>query len=123
MKLHTDAPNSLNTVTAYGDGFIEINARRHETAVLVTPTAPVEDWPAANFEALAAEQFEAVLAHSPEVVILGTGAKQRFIHPRLIAQLIARRIGVECMDTKAACRTYNILMAEGRSVAGVFLLG
>ncbi|WP_028311175.1 Mth938-like domain-containing protein [Derxia gummosa] len=122
MKLHTDALNSLNTVTAYGDGYIEINARRHETSVLVTPEQAVAAWPARDFDALAAEQFEAVLERSPEVVILGTGPKQRFVHPRLVAALIARRIGVECMDTQAACRTYNILMAEGRNVAGVFLL-
>ena len=122
MKLQTDATNSLNTVTAYGDGYIDINARRQENAVIVTPEAPVAPFAVERFDDIAAEHFEPVLALSPELVIFGTGAKQRFIHPRLISALIARRIGVECMDTQAACRTYNILMAEGRNVAAVFLL-
>ncbi len=56
------------------------------------------------------------------MVILGTGARQRFIHPRLIAALTARRVGVETMDNQAACRTYNILMAEGRRVALALIL-
>jgi uncharacterized protein len=59
----------------------------------------------------------AIAAHSPDLLILGTGAKQRFAHPRLINGLLTRGIGVECMDNQAACRTYNILMTEGRKVA------
>jgi uncharacterized protein len=68
-----------------------------------------------------ASHFDAVLAAEPEVVLLGTGARQRFAHPRLTAALIARRIGVESMDTGAACRTYNILMTEGRKVLAALL--
>ena len=72
--------------------------------------------PAPTFESITAEHFDIIGADSPDVVILGTGAKQRFIHPRLTAALTMRRIGVECMDSQAACRTYNILMGEGRKV-------
>jgi uncharacterized protein len=65
---------------------------------------------------LKAEHFEAIAADKPDVVILGTGERQRFVHPRLVASLSALRIGVESMDSHAACRTYNILMGEGRKV-------
>ena len=65
--------------------------------------------------------FEAMLALTPEVVLLGTGSRQRFAHPRLHACLSAARIGLECMDTGAACRTYNILMAEGRRVLAALI--
>ena len=60
--------------------------------------------------------FDAIAADKPDVVILGTGEQQRFVHPRLVASLSNLRIGVESMDSHAACRTYNILMGEGRKV-------
>ena len=122
MKLHADQPNALNTITAYGPGYIEINAVRHETSVLVMPKGDIRPWPAARFEDLTAGQFEALLALGPEVVLLGTGDKLRFPHPRLTAALASRHIGVDAMDLQAACRTYNILMAEGRKVAAVLLI-
>ena len=103
------------------DLWLQVNARRYEHALLVTPDAPVEAWPPADFQALRAEHFEAIAAHAPEIVLLGTGAAQRFPHPRLSASLAARRIAVEAMDTGAACRTYNILMAEGRKVLAALL--
>ena len=121
MKLHANRDTALNTVTAYGAGWLEINARRYEHAVLVMPEAPVQAWPATRFEELTVAHFDAILASDPEVVLLGTGARQRFPHPRLAAALTARRIGVEAMDTGAACRTYNILMAEGRKVLAALL--
>ena len=68
-----------------------------------------------------AADFEQILALRPEVVLLGTGARQRFAHPRLYASLSAARIGLEMMDTGAACRTYNILMAEGRKVLAALI--
>lgn len=121
MKLHAQRPTPLNTVTAYGAGYVEINARRYEHAVLVQPESPVEAWAPVRFEDLTADHFEAIAAHAPEVVLLGTGAGQRFPHPRLTAALAERRIGVEAMDTGAACRTYNILMTEGRRVLAALL--
>ena len=76
-----------------------------------------------RFEDLSAEHFERIAADKPDVVILGTGERQRFIHPRLIASLSELRIGVECMDNQAACRTYNILMGEGRKVTLALVIG
>ena len=116
MKLHPDKATSLNTFTGYGEGFVEVNARRHDGGLVMMPQGPVHPWPVDGFEALTAEHFDALAGHGPELVLLGTGARQRFPHPSLLRGLASRRIGVEAMDTRAACRTYNILMTEGRQV-------
>ena len=121
LKLHADLNPALNTVTAYGDGWVEINRTRHEGALVVRPEGEILPWPVTGFDALESAHFEALLEHSPEVVIFGTGARQRFPHPRLVASLARVRIGVEVMATGAACRTYNILMGEGRRVVAVIL--
>jgi uncharacterized protein len=89
--------------------------------VLLTP-GRVEPWPVASFEALHEGDFERLRALEPEVALLGTGSRQRFPHPRLSRSLNEARIGLEVMTTAAACRTYNILMAEGRKVAAALLL-
>jgi uncharacterized protein len=80
------------------------------------PETPPRAWDVASFDQLTEQHFARIAEDAPDVVILGTGARQRFVHPRLVASLAARRVGVECMDSKAACRTYNILMGEGRKV-------
>ncbi|HJV82166.1 Mth938-like domain-containing protein [Noviherbaspirillum sp.] len=117
MKLHSTTTQHYQTVTAYFDNAVEINAVRFDYNLVVMPEVAPAAWPVASFDALTPENFAPIEAASPDVVILGTGKRQRFIHPRLIANLTARRIGVECMDSQAACRTYNILMTEGRRVA------
>lgn len=117
MKLHPTSTQQYQTVTAYDDTGIEINAVHFAHSLIVLPeTAPVA-WPIASFDELSVAHFDQIDATAPDVVILGTGRRQRFVHPALTAALTARRIGVECMDNHAACRTYNILMAEGRKVA------
>ena len=117
MKLHHTATQQYQTVTAYDDAGVEINLIRFTDSLIVLPeTAPVA-WPVPHFDGLTAEHFAQLDALRPDVIIIGTGQRQRFVHPRLTAALTARRIGVECMDNQAACRTYNILMAEGRKVA------
>ena len=121
MKLHADALTSLNTVTAYGPGFVEINQVRYHGSLVLAPDQPVSAWSAVSFGALRAEDFEPLLSLQPEVVLLGTGDRQRFPHPRLTRKLADARIGVEVMNTAAACRTYNILMSEGRRVVAAFL--
>ena len=120
LKLHADTPTALNTVTAYGPGFIEINKVRHDSAILLTPER-VEPWDVLSFEALSEADFERLRSFNPEVVLLGTGARQRFPHPRLARALTDARIGLEVMSTAAACRTYNILMAENRKVAAALI--
>ena len=116
MKLHATSTQQYQTVTAYDDAHVEINLIPFDHSLVVLPEIAPAPWPVASFDALTAENFEQINAIAPDVVILGTGARQRFVHPRLTASLTARRIGVECMDNQAACRTYNILMGEGRKV-------
>lgn len=122
LKLHQDTSGALNTVTGYGPDYVDVNLERHETSVIVLPGAPVQTWPVSSFDALAPEHFAMLLDPTPELVIFGSGARLRFPHPRLVAALTAKRIGVETMDFQAACRTYNILMAEGRKVAAALLI-
>lgn len=117
MKLHATVTQQYQTVTAYDAGGVEINLTRFTSSLLVLPEVAPEAWPVTGFDALTAAHFAQIDVASPDVVILGTGNRQRFVHPRLTTALTARRIGVECMDNQAACRTYNILMAEGRKVA------
>ena len=121
MKLHADAPTSLNTITAYGPGFIEINAVRHSGHLIVAPDAATEIWNVERFETLTALDFERLLERRPELVLLGTGLRQRLPHPRLTVALSRAHVGIEAMDTGAACRTYNVLMAEGRRVIAALL--
>ena len=114
MKLHSSTTGQYQTVSGYFDGGVEINGQPFDYSLLVLPESAPRAWPVDKFEALTVEHFEQLLAERPDVVILGTGERQRFVHPRLTAPLLSKQIGVECMDTNAACRTYNILMGEGR---------
>jgi uncharacterized protein len=116
MKLHSSTSKQYQTVTGYDQSGVEINAARYDFSLTVMPERAPQAWDVRSFEDLSEAHFEAILQLAPDVVILGTGERQRFIHPRLVAALAARRIGVECMDNQAACRTYNILMDEGRKV-------
>ncbi|MBC7514597.1 MAG: Mth938-like domain-containing protein [Herminiimonas sp.] len=117
MKLHATSTQQYQTVTAYDDAGVEINLARFTASLLVLPEVAPAAWPVTGFDQLTAENFAQIDATRPDVVILGTGRRQRFVHPKLTTALTSRRIGVECMDNQAACRTYNILMAEGRKVA------
>jgi uncharacterized protein len=116
MKLHPSTTQQYQTVTGYFAGGVEINAQPYDYNLYVLPEVAPRAWTVASFDALTAEHFEQLAADQPDVVILGTGERQRFVHPRLTTPLTSLRIGVECMDTNAACRTYNILMGEGRKV-------
>jgi len=123
VKLQLDSPTGQNAFTGYGSGYVMVNGQRYERGLVVTPERIIEDWPAPHFEHLAASHFEFLLALKPEIVLLGTGAVLRFPSPALSRCLTAARVGLEVMDTNAACRTYNILAAEGRNVAIAILPG
>jgi uncharacterized protein len=116
MKLHPSTTQQYQTVTGYFAGGVEINAQPFDYSLYMLPETAPRAWPVASFEELTVEHFELLAQDQPDVVILGTGERQRFAHPRLTHPLISKHIGVECMDTNAACRTYNILMGEGRKV-------
>lgn len=116
MKLHSSSTQQYQTVTGYDATGVEINARRYDHSLMVMPDVTPRRWDVARFEDLTAAHFEEIARDTPDVVVLGTGERQRFVHPRLVASLSALRVGVESMDSHAACRTYNILMGEGRKV-------
>jgi uncharacterized protein len=122
VKLHAESRPFANTVSAIGQHSIDINGVAYAASVVVAPEGPVQEWPVIAVEELTEAHFEQLSHSKPELVVLGTGAKQQFVHPRLTAALAAKRIGLETMDTPAACRTYNVLMAEGRKVIGAFIL-
>lgn len=122
MKLQPDPIEGVNAVTAYVAGTVKINGQAFASSVLVPWRGEVRAWPCNEFGLLAAEHFELLLPLQPELVIFGSGRQLRFVAPSLLRGLIERRIGVETMDTAAACRTYNVLAGEGRLVVAALLL-
>jgi uncharacterized protein len=120
MKLHEAKTAGANLFTAHGAGYVEINRERHEGSLIVSADS-ITPWAPANFAALEEAHFTQLLALQPELVIFGSGPTLRFPHPRLSAALTNAGIGVEVMDTSAACRTYNILLAEDRKVVAALL--
>jgi uncharacterized protein len=111
-----------NVVTGLGPGWVRIGATEYRENLVLTPEAIVPGFAPSGFDGLADADFEALLAYNPEVVLFGAGAAIRFPHPRLTRALTDARVGLEVMDTPAACRTFNILAAEGRSVVGALLM-
>lgn len=122
MKLHLTRAAGQQLITGYGPGWVEVNDARHASSLIVLPNLLQPDWAVPDFDHLTAEHIAQIASLDPEVVLLGTGATHRFAHPRIARPLLERGISLEYMDTAAACRTYNILMAEGRHVAAALIL-
>nr|QLG20568.1 hypothetical protein [uncultured bacterium] len=123
MKLHSTSPTGLLAVTAYDAAGIVVNGRRLERSFIITPHRLIEDWAPTSWQVLCASDMAILASLNCPVVLLGTGAQQHFPPPALLRPLLAQRVGVEVMDSFAACRTYNILVAEGRDVAAALILG
>jgi len=124
MKLHADTPHQL-AITALGEDWIAVNGERHTTSLVLSAATGLRHWSCARFELLTHEHFHELIdagAQPPELVLFGSGRRLRFVPPSLLRSLVERGIGVETMDTAAACRTYNILAAEGRRVTAALLL-
>jgi len=122
MKLHLTTAENSNLITGYGDDFIEINKKRYSQNLIVLANDLFLDWDVSNFAALTPTHFDRIVEINPEVLLLGTGAKHQFLHPKIAQNLTTKNVPVECMTTAAACRTYNILMSEGRHVAAALLI-
>jgi uncharacterized protein len=123
MKFAQIEQSGANLIDAYDQTRIRINGRDYASGLAVTAEAVVTDWGPDRIADLDAGHVEALLALQPQVVIIGTGTRQQFPDPALYFGLLERGIGVEIMDTGAACRTYNILVGEGRRVVAGLLLG
>ncbi len=121
MKLQPDK-SDVQSISGYGPGWIAVNGERIEHSVLVGSSGLRVDWQCAAFADLDAGHFSRLAEIDTELVIFGSGERIRFPTPAWLAPLIAKRIGIETMDTRAACRTYNILSGEGRKVVAALLV-
>lgn len=122
MKFQPDRNEGVNTITRHDASSIWVGGTRFTHSLLVPSQGDVMRWAPERVDMLLTEHFEQALELQPELVIFGSGARLRFVSPALMRCLIDRRIGVETMDTGAACRTYNVLASEGRAVLAALLL-
>ena len=122
MKIEREQAEGRNMFTGYGDGYVEVNRTRYSASLVVAAEKLVADWPLESIDALAADHFAAIREMKPEIVLLGTGGTFAFPEPSRLAPLHRARVGVEVMDTAAACRTYNILLGEGRNVVAALIV-
>ena len=122
MKFQPDTPEGVNIISRHESGCIWVGGTPFQHSLLLPWVGSVVPWPARSFGELSAAHFERIAALRPEVVIFGSGARLRFPPPAWLRALIERRIGVETMDTAAACRTYNVLASEKRAVLAALLI-
>ena len=121
MKLQPDRIDTLS-VTSYGPGWVAIQGEKVTHSVIITSAGAREDWDCQRFEELGPQHFKQLAQLDVELVIFGSGERLRFPKPEWLIAMMDQRIGIETMDTQAACRTYNILAGEGRKVAAAFLI-
>ena len=121
MKLHADRMEGQNAISRHGAQGVIINGVEYRDSVIVPWRGSVTPWAVDGFASLTAAHFAELAALQPELVIFGSGNRIRFPRPELLQALMSRRIGLETMDTAAACRTYNVLLAEGRNVVAALL--
>ncbi|MDD5248385.1 MAG: Mth938-like domain-containing protein [Rhodocyclaceae bacterium] len=122
MKLYADSRSSFHVVTAHGPGYVAVDGQRLERSLLLQPDRIDAAWGPDAFAELTAAHLAPLATLGCDVLLLGTGPRQRFPAPAILRPLIEARVGVEVMDTPAACRTYNILVAEGRQVAAALIV-
>ena len=122
MKFEPDAgAQNARRISSYRSGEIVIAGMTYRGSVLISSDGPVEAWPPQTFGDLAEAHFEVIAARMPEIVLVGTGEQTLFPAAGLLDPCTKRRIGVEIMDTGAACRSYNFLLGEGRRVIAALL--
>ncbi|WP_027016874.1 Mth938-like domain-containing protein [Comamonas composti] len=121
MKLHADKSDT-QTITGYGTGWLAVDRKQYEHSLIVGAGGLLQPWDCQRFEDLTLAHFEALAQLDAEVIIFGSGARNRFPPAAWLRPLMEKRLGLEAMDTQAACRTYNILANEGRNVIAALLL-
>lgn len=123
MKLHLNTDASQLLFTGYSEDHVLINGHRHDASLLLSARGvEIAPWAGLGFEGLTAAHFEWLALRELDILLLGTGTRQRFPHPSLTRALVEARIGLEVMDIGALCRTYNILATEGRKVGAAVLI-
>lgn len=121
MKLQPDQFD-VQSVTGHGPGWVSVNGERIAHSVIIASTGERVEWSCTGFDALGPAHFAQLASFDVEVVIFGSGQRLRFVPPAWLQDLMQRRIGMETMDTAAACRTYNILAGEGRRVLAALIV-
>jgi uncharacterized protein len=122
VKFQPDRLEGVNAISRHEASRLWVNATEWTSSVLVPARGEPQAWPVARLSELTADHFAQLLSLDPELVVFGSGARLRFVAPALLRPLIERGIGVETMDTVAACRTFNVLASEGRAVAAALLI-
>lgn len=122
MKFQPDLADGVNLITRHEPGRVWVNAMEWRSSLLVPWRGEALPWPVAALHELGADHFDRLLAFQPELVLFGSGLRLRFVPAAVQRPLIERGIGVETMDTAAACRTFNVLASEGRNVAAALLI-
>ena len=127
VKLHLDPVSAANTITGHGTGYVTINGDKISDAVIVMPDTLINPWPlqspSPSAQLLCIDDFTALVALKPELVVFGSGAVFCFPNRLIMTVFADAKIGFEVMDTPAACRTYNVLASEGRRIAAALLIG
>ena len=122
MKFTEELPNGSNVIHAYHEHGININGQTYSESLVLSQEILVTDWPVSSIAELNRVHLQDLLSNGPEVILIGTGKQLVFPSPDIYAPIISQGIGIEFMDTGAACRTYNILISENRKViAGMIL--
>lgn len=122
MKLTDEKIGGINLIRSYAAGEVRIGETVVRSSCLVKTDRIVSDWRPQTVAELQPADMEAVLALQPEVVVIGSGPRQQFPAPEVMGAVLSRGVGCEVMDTGAACRTYNILASEGRTVVAALLM-
>lgn len=123
MQFTREPGTEPNAILACSPGEIRLRDRAYMSSVIVTRTAVIDRWRPGAVDELSIDDFAELLALAPEIVLLGTGARQRMPPPALYAAFASHRVGLEVMDNGAACRTYNLLLSEFREVAVALMIG
>lgn len=122
MKFHLNQSPNIHLVNAFDGNAIVIDQNQYNSSLVISPDKLIEHWPVSNCSQLTPSIFAELVKLEPEILLLGTGKQIQFPDPQVRIPLIEANIGLEVMDTHAACRTYNILANEGRSVVAALML-
>ena len=122
MELTLHKPGDHHFIRSFDADGVTVTDTLYRESLVLSADRLVSDWPVRSVAELSEEHLEAVLEMEPEVVLLGTGRKQAFPAPRLLRAFFERGIGFEAMTTEAACRTFNVLVSEGRTAVAALII-
>ncbi|MEN9917180.1 MAG: hypothetical protein RLY40_1112 [Pseudomonadota bacterium] len=122
MELNLDTGAGHYQIRAYTNDFIQINEQKIRHSLIVMPDKLIEPWPPHSIVDLTEQYLQIIIDLQPSIVLLGSGENLAFPHPQLLNVFYQKNIGIEVMNNGAACRTYTVLMSEGRKVAAALLL-